>query len=183
MKLIYICFASLLWVASSFAQNVPRVAETVSINGIDMYYEVYGEGEPLLLLHYWTGSTQMWEPFIEDFSENHRLIVYDQRGHGRSGFISNTQNMFHQSALDGFALMDCLEIDRFKAIGLSVGAQLLIHMATLEPERVESMILVGGGHYFPTENRAALQSMTYAEQSEEQKERLRERHVGGGMSK
>ena len=162
----------------SLAQLAPSVAETVSIDGEDMYYEIYGEGEPLLLLHYWTGATGIWAPFIEDFAKDYQVIVYDQKGHGRSGPLAiNDDNK--QLALDALALMDYLEIETFSAIGLSGGAMQLIHVATLEPERVESMILVGGGHYFTEETRAVQRATTFEAQSEESLANLRALHVRG----
>ena len=178
MKSVYTCCLSFLIVVSGFAQKAPSVAESVPINGIDMYYEVYGEGEPLVLLHYTSGSTQIWQPFLDDFSEKFRLIVVDTRGHGRSTNPSKDLTL-HQSALDVLALMDHLQIDRFKAIGLSGGGMIMFHVATLEPERVESMVLVGAGHYFGDEARAIQSSITYESRSDEWWEEMRGRHVHG----
>ena len=87
----------------------------VNINGIEMYCELYGEGSPLVLLHGFTQSSQLWHPFVESFSQYYRLIVPDMRGHGRS---TNPTNQFthRQSAYDIFALLEELGIDQFKAV-------------------------------------------------------------------
>src|SRR5688572_26241379 len=116
------------------AQTSPE-GNVISVNGIQMYYEVYGEGAPLVLLHGFTQSSQLWQPFIADFAKHYQLIVPDLRGHGRS---TNPTNQFthRQSALDIFALLDQLEINEFKAMGISVGGMTLLHMATQQPARV-----------------------------------------------
>ena len=120
---------------------------TVEVNGITLYYETAGEGEPLVLLHSFTNSGRIFEPFAEAFGERYRLIIPDLRGHGGS---TNPGGVFtmRQSALDIFALLDHLGIDSFKAVGISAGAVTLLHMATQQPERVEAMVLVGSGMYY-----------------------------------
>ncbi len=81
--------------------------KTEQINGIQMYYEAIGQGEPLVLLHGFTGSGDDWEPFVNDLAVEYQLIIPDLRGHGRS---TNPENVFtfRQSALDVFALLDKL---------------------------------------------------------------------------
>jgi len=117
-----------------------------------MYYEVHGEGEPIVFLHGFSWSNQMWNPFIPDFKEHFRLILPDLRGHGRS---TNPSKKFthRQAALDIYALLDHLKIERFKAVGFSSGGMTLIHMATQQLDRVEAMVLISVTSYFPKECR------------------------------
>jgi len=69
---------------------------TVRIDNMEMYYEEYGVGKPLVLLHGFGGCTQNWHPFTAELSERHRLIVVDLRGHGHS---TNPENRFtHREA-------------------------------------------------------------------------------------
>src|SRR6478735_9346115 len=100
--------------------QAPPQGHFTTVNGFQMYYEVHGEGSPLVLLHNFTGSTLFWQPYLADLAELFKLIVVDMRGHGRS---NNPANQFthRQSALDIFALMDQLEIEQFKVIGVSSG--------------------------------------------------------------
>lgn len=102
----------------------------VETNGVKIYYEVHGEGEPLLLLHGFTISGKSWAPWIEDLSKDHQLIIPDLRGHGRS---TNPSKAFthKMAAIDMYGLMDHLKIDRFQAMGQSSGAMTLIQMATM----------------------------------------------------
>jgi pimeloyl-ACP methyl ester carboxylesterase len=133
-------------------RDIPPEGHLASVNGMDMYYEIHGEGSPLILLHGFTGSTQDWRSHIGELAEHYRTIPIDLRGHGWS---TNPSNEFthRQAAADVFALMDQLGVGRFKAMGQSSGAMTLIHMATQQPERVEAMILVSSTIYFPEQAR------------------------------
>ena len=82
-----------------------------------------------------------------------------------------------QSALDIFALLDQLEIDSFKAVGVSAGGMNLLHMATQQPTRVEAMVLVGAGSYMPEQHRVICRN-SKAEGWWDW-EKLRQRHVYG----
>lgn len=160
---------------SNTARGMPPEGHLASVNGIQMYYEVHGEGDPLVLLHWWTGSSQSWEPFIVDLAKEYQLIIPDLRGHGRST-NPTSQFTFRQSALDVFALLDELKIDRFKAMGGSGGGLTLLHMATQQLARVEAMVLIGAPSYWSEQNRA------FTRQSKDWDldwDQLRQRHVYG----
>lgn len=137
-------------------EHIPSENNIIAVNDFEMYYELYGEGTPLTLLHNFTGSSAMWKPFIPVLAEHYQLIVPDLRGHGRS---TNPSNEFthRQSALDIFALLDYLEIDQCKAIGVSTGGMTLTHMATQRPSQIEAMILVGSTIFFGEEARTLQQ--------------------------
>lgn len=125
----------------------------VQVNDIEMYYETCGAGKPLVLLHGFGGCVQTWQPFIAKLSERHRLIVVDLRGHGRS---TNPGNKFthRQAACDVFALLDAMGIVQFSAMGISTGGMALLHMATSQPERIESMVLISASSHFTDQARA-----------------------------
>jgi pimeloyl-ACP methyl ester carboxylesterase len=129
-----------------------------SVNGIEMYYETYGQGPPLILLHGFLHTAATWKPYIATLAEHYRVIALDLRGHGRS---SNPANQFtHRlAALDVYALMEHLGINRFKAMRHSSGGMTLLHMATQQPERVDAMVLIDATHYFPEPCRAILRTV------------------------
>jgi len=156
--------------------ELPPEGHMASVNGMQMYYELHGEGSPLVLLHNFTGCTQFWQPFIADFAQEYQLILVDLRGHGRS---TNPTNQFthRQAALDVFALLDQLEIDTFKAVGVSTGGMTLLHVATQQPARVEAMVLVGAPSYWPEQTRVLCRQSK--EESWWDWEMLRQRHVYG----
>jgi len=145
---------------------------TIQINNIEMYYEEYGVGEPLVLLHGFGGCTQNWHPFITRLSERHRLIVVDLRGHGYS---TNPENKFthRQAAADVFLLLEKLGIDRFSAIGMSSGGMTLLHMATSQSGRVAAMVLVSATSHFPEQARTIMRSASFDTMPEEVREMYR----------
>ena len=57
---------------------------TVNINGVPIYYEVHGDGEPLLLIHHGIGCTEMWKELLPGFTRNYKVVLYDRRGFGKS---------------------------------------------------------------------------------------------------
>ena len=119
----------------------------VKVNDIEMYYEVHGEGEPLVLLHGYFCSSQQWNHFIPEFQERFQLIIPDCRGHGRTTNPSD-ELTGRQVALDVFELLDHLNIEHIKGIGYSAGGTALLHMATQQPERIQSMILISTTAYY-----------------------------------
>jgi pimeloyl-ACP methyl ester carboxylesterase len=126
---------------------------------VEMYYETHGKGKPLVIIHSFSLSVRMWDNFIPEFKDHFKLILIDQRGHGKS---TNPSKKFthRQSALDVYALLDKLGVKRFNGLGYSSGAMTLIHMATKQPERIEKMVLIGGTTYFPKQCREIMAQRT-----------------------
>jgi pimeloyl-ACP methyl ester carboxylesterase len=147
------------------------------LNGIEIYFEIRGTGEPLVLLHGFSGSSQDWNTSGEALGAGFQLIVPDVRGHGRSSVLSKPFR--HRDAADDiFALLDHAGVQSYKAIGLSGGGNILLHMATMQPARVKAMVLVSATPYFPEQARAIMRN--YANGlPESQREFLRLRHPGG----
>lgn len=133
------------------AQEDP-VERTVRLNGIDMYVEMHGAGEPLVLLHGFGGCAQTWDPFVDELAAYYRLIIPDLRAHGHSTGLAETFS-HRQAASDVVALLDSLGIQRFKAMGISTGGMTLLHVATRQPERVGAMVLIGATYHFPEQAR------------------------------
>jgi pimeloyl-ACP methyl ester carboxylesterase len=151
----------------------------IDVNGFQLHYEDRGGGEPLLLLHGGTGIGADWKAvFTAGDPPGFRAIVPDLRGHGRSTNPSRAFT-FRQAAADVFALLDRLELARVKAIGLSMGAKTLLHMATQQPERIEAMVLVSATPYFPAQARAAMTQLSTAAFSDADWTLQRRRHVHG----
>lgn len=152
--------------------------ETISVNGMDMYYEIWGEGEPLLILHGFTGSGAGLKDIFSEFAKSYQLIIPDLRGHGRSTNPSNEYS-FHQSALDVFALLDILKINDCTAVGFSGGGMTLLHMAYQQPDRIKSMALISAAPYFPQSTRDIMKLTTIENHTQEEWEALRKIHIHG----
>ncbi|MFQ5448725.1 MAG: alpha/beta fold hydrolase, partial [Saprospiraceae bacterium] len=80
MKKIILAYIVLLSGITTNAQT----GHYAEVNGTKIYYEMYGEGEPLLLLHGFTVSHIVWDDLVKDLSKNYKLIIPDLRGHGNS---------------------------------------------------------------------------------------------------
>jgi pimeloyl-ACP methyl ester carboxylesterase len=145
---------------------------------MEMYFEILGEGEPLVLLHGGAGVGANWNLIFPQPPPGYRLIVPDLRGHGRSTNPSG-EFTFRQSALDVFSLLDHLGIERFAAIGMSLGAKTLLHAATQQPSRVEAAVLVSATPYFPDEARAIMRQMTPDNRTDAEWQQMRQWHVHG----
>jgi len=160
--------------------NVRMAAESVPLNGIEMYYETEGAGEPLLLLHGGTGCQENWAHSGRDeFAREYTLIKPDARGHGRTANPGKTIT-HRQCALDTLALLDHLGIRKCRAIGLSMGGNILLHIATLQPDRIEAMVLVSATMYFPEQARAIMAQVPLsANQPPAEWEIMRKRHKHG----
>jgi pimeloyl-ACP methyl ester carboxylesterase len=169
ITLLFLCFSN-----HCYAQD----GNLADVNGADIYYEVYGNGKPLVLLHGFTLSHEMWDPFVEDLSESYKVILVDMRGHGRS---SNPTDRFthNQSAQDIYGLMDELQIESFKAMGFSSGGMTLTHMATMDSTRLESIVLMGATSYYPESTRAILRGISYETMDEDWLNMLKKLHPGG----
>ena len=146
----------ILGIQFSYGQN----GDFIETNGVKIFYETHGKGEPLLLVHGFTISGKAWHPWVEDLSKDYLLIIPDLRGHGNS--TNPSQKFTHRlSAEDMYGLMDALDIERFKAMGQSSGAMTLLHMATMDTTRISDLILVSGTSYFPPQHKKGLEDFNY----------------------
>jgi pimeloyl-ACP methyl ester carboxylesterase len=150
----------------------------LEVNGIDLHWEESGDGEPLLWLHGALGCGDDWQYIFSGPPEGYRIIAPDLRGHGTSTNPGGAFT-FRQCALDVQALLQHLRIPRVKAIGLSGGGIVLLHMATSAPASVESMVLVSAPPYFPECARAIQRQFSPAMLGPEDVARMRARHTRG----
>jgi pimeloyl-ACP methyl ester carboxylesterase len=159
-------------------EPTPAHGSSISINDIEMYYVVRGYGEPLLLLHGGGGIGAHWDLAFPSAPDGYQLIVPDLRGHGRTTNPSKSFTI-KQVATDVLTFVGRLGIDRFKAIGMSLGAKALLHVATQQPDRVEAMVLVSATPYFPLTARSIMASLTPETRSEAEWKLMRQWHPQG----
>ncbi len=154
-------------------------AAMAEIHGANLRYEVRGRGEPLLLLHGMGGSGADWEHAgREQLEKEYMLIIPDARGHGRS---TNPGGAFRhaQLAADALGLLDHLGVQRCKAIGMSMGGNTLLHLATEARDRIEAMVLVSATMSFPEQARAIMRQVVVEAPPAEEWERMRKIHLHG----
>ena len=127
--------------------QTPKHSETVLLNGLDTYYEVYGEGSPLFFLHGGTQSVALWREYVEHFAENYEVYLVDLPGHGKSG--AKDGKFSYQTAQDQIqGLLEHLGLERINAVGYSLGGEVLLQLAVLNPDRIQKMIVVGSTHHY-----------------------------------
>ena len=127
-----------------------RTTGTVGVNGAELYYEVDGEGEPLVLVHAGICDSRMWNGQFESFAQHYRTIRHDMRGFGKSLMVEGPYS--HHEDLR--ALLDALDVGRASLVGCSQGGGAVIDFALENPQRVEALVLVGsavGGFEFDEE--------------------------------
>ncbi|MBJ8004539.1 MULTISPECIES: 2-succinyl-6-hydroxy-2,4-cyclohexadiene-1-carboxylate synthase [Bacillus cereus group] len=114
----------------------------VTLQGVSYEYEVAGSGEPLLLLHGFTGSMETWRSFIPSWSEQFQVILVDIVGHGKTESPEEVTHYDIQNvALHMKELLDHLHIENAHVLGYSMGGRLAITMACLYPGYVRSILL------------------------------------------
>jgi pimeloyl-ACP methyl ester carboxylesterase len=141
MKHITMFFMTLAILAGMYAQD-PYKTELVSLDGIDVYYEVYGKGEPLFLLHGFTQSSKSWHPFVAEYADAYEVYLIDLKGHGKSSQFTGPVSI-RSAARDIAALCTYLKLDHINGIGFSYGGDVLFQLALLHPGLVKSMITIG----------------------------------------
>jgi len=117
------------------------------LNGIQVNYEVHGEGPPLVLAHGYTASLEMWREQVPALAAKHRLIIYDTRGHGRTTAPpdESAYGLAREYVADQLALMDHLGVETAHVGGLSMGGMIAQEFALQHPERLRSLLLLDTG--------------------------------------
>jgi 3-oxoadipate enol-lactonase len=120
------------------------------VNGQQLYYEVHGEGEPLLCVAGITCDTLVWIPQVQAFAAAHRTVIFDNRDAGQSS-MADGEYEIADMARDALALADHLELDTFHLVGVSMGGMIAQEIAVQAPERVRTLTLAvtiaAGGPY------------------------------------
>ncbi len=122
------------------------VGNYVTAGDAKIYYEVYGTGEPILILHGGgVGSPYELGKILDELKTSHKLIVVSTRGHGRSE-IGHSPLTYEQKADDALAVLDALKISNpIQILGFSDGAYTAYEIAALYPARVERITAIGAG--------------------------------------
>ena len=131
---------------------------------VNIYYEVEGEGQPLVMMHGFTGDLSSWrsEGYVDSLKNECQLILMDARGHGKSDKPHEVEAYDSEKrAGDVIAVLDALGIDRTNYFGYSMGGRLGYEIAKYFPSRVKSLIIgaapaLGGGVEENKERLAAL---------------------------
>ena len=115
------------------------------VNGLRMYYEIHGEGRPLVLLHGAYMSIESMKPLLERLAEDRRVIALESQGHGRTADIDRPIT-YEQMADDVAAAMEDLGVEQADVFGYSMGAGIALQLAIRHADRVRRLVVASGGY-------------------------------------
>ena len=132
------------------------------LNGLQMYYEMHGAGEPLVLLHGAFATIDLWGPILETLAEDHRVIAVELQGHGHTADIDRDFS-YEAFAADVAGLMEHLGIAQADIVGYSMGGTTGLRLSMERPELVRKLVAVSAWYrmdgYYP-EMLAGIQEIT-----------------------
>src|SRR3954453_7212150 len=127
-------------------ESTPMVAEldsrpmpTARVNGVELYYELHGSAEPLVLVHGSWGDHHNWDPVVPALAESFRVLAYDRRGHSARERPPGQGSVF-EDADDLAGLIDELGLAPAHVAGNSAGAAIVLRAAARRPDHFRSLI-------------------------------------------
>jgi pimeloyl-ACP methyl ester carboxylesterase len=122
---------------------------TLDRDGVNIHYEVYGSGPPLLLTHGYSSTSAMWQGQIAALSKHHTLILWDMRGHGQSDYPDDPAAYSEALTVgDMAALLDKVGATTAIVGGLSLGGYMSLAFVRAHPERVRALLIIDTGPGF-----------------------------------
>jgi pimeloyl-ACP methyl ester carboxylesterase len=112
-----------------------------SVNGLEMYYEVHGSGDPIVVLHGAYMNADTMAPFVQLLAQMRQVIVPEAQGHGRTADIVDRPLSYEQFADDVAALLNTLGIEKADVFGYSMGGSTALQIAIRHPEKVNKLIV------------------------------------------
>ena len=130
------------------AQKLHENGKYVDANGVKLFYEVYGEGEPILMIHGNGGSFACFENQVEEFSKHFKVILVDCRGRGNSSYQKEVELTFDLQVEDMYLFLNKLNIKKANILGWSDGGIIGLLLAIKHPETVIKLV-TSGANIFP----------------------------------
>jgi len=142
LKLIVLIAIMFVASQSNAQQMKPSNSGYAPVNGIKVYYEVYGEGSPIVLLHGAFLTIDMnWGQLIPELSKNRKVIAIEMQGHGHTEY-SDRKLSYSTLAHDVEGVMDYLKIDSADVAGYSMGGAVAYHFAIQSPKRLKKLVII-----------------------------------------
>jgi pimeloyl-ACP methyl ester carboxylesterase len=162
------------WVINRTAYGIPAFmlwkphmsefhgGQRAKVNGISVYYETYGQGRPVLLLHGAGAALEVMHYFISDLARDHRVIAIDSRGQGRTTDAPGPIT-YSKMGADMIGLLDALHLKQVDVIGWSDGGIVGLDMAMKHPTRVRRLIAIGANYTYDGVDKAAFSDAAIAD--------------------
>jgi pimeloyl-ACP methyl ester carboxylesterase len=143
MKNLMLLFAIMFAAFRSYGQQIkPFNSGYAPVNGIRVYYEVYGEGRPLVLLHGAFYTIDMnWGQLIPELSKTRKVIAIEMQGHGHTPY-SDRELSITTLASDVEGVMDYLKLDSADVGGFSMGGSVAYQFAVQSPKRLRKLVII-----------------------------------------
>ncbi len=132
-------------------------------DGVALYYEETGSGEPIVFIHEFAGDYRAWEPQLRHFGRSFRCVAYNARGYPPSDVPEDPESYSQDRArLDALAVLDHLGIERAHIVGLSMGGFATLHFGLHHPDRAFSLVVAGCGYGAERDRREQFRAETEA---------------------
>lgn len=116
-------------------------------DGVQLYYEETGKGEPVVFVHEFSGDLRSWEPQVRHFSRRYRCITFNARGYPPSDVPVDAAAYSQDGAVaDIVAILDHLGLEQAHVVGLSMGAFSALHLGLVHPSRTSSLVVAACGY-------------------------------------
>lgn len=126
--------------------NNPAAGHYINVGDCKIYYEVYGKGEPFVLLHGGVyGYIDEFEPFIDSLSKHFQVICIATRGHGKSE-VGHAPYSYKQRAEDAYKVIKSINKESVYVLGFSDGGFSALKLAALYPDVVKKLVVIGAGN-------------------------------------
>src|SRR5579863_3685099 len=141
-QVLMVAVLSLAVFQSGGQQIKPAASGYAPVNGLKVYYEVYGDGKPIVLLHGAFYTIEMnWAQLIPELSKTRKVIAIELQGHGHTPY-SDRKLDFPTLASDVEGVMDHLKIDSADVAGYSMGGSVAYQLAIQSPKRVRKLVII-----------------------------------------
>jgi len=130
----------------------------VHVNDVKLYYEITGEGTPVVFVHEFAGDYSSWELQIRFFTRRYRVVAYNARGYPPSSVPEDPSRYSQDFAVNDLAgIIDTLGLAPCHVVGLSMGAYATLHLGLSYPQLVRSIVVAGCGYGSDPEERKSFQ--------------------------
>lgn len=142
---VMVAALSLAFLSAAFAQGETEVPAPqtgyAAVNDLNMYYEIHGTGEPLVVLHGAYMSTGSMAPLVQALAETRQVIAVDLQAHGRTNDVLDRPLTYEQMADDVAALMAEIGVEKADIFGYSMGGSTALQIAVRHPEIVDKLVV------------------------------------------
>ena len=120
---------------------------TARVDGVNLYYEEEGAGQPLVFVHEFAGDHRSWHPQVRFFSRRYRTIAFNARGYPPSDVPEGAEAYSQDRAAEDIrGVLDALKIPKAHVCGLSMGGYATLHFGLKHPDRALSLVVAGAGY-------------------------------------